>query len=215
MRSTKLSILAMVLFGALASCGSSPSTLAYGPRSYAPSDYDEVYEKWSEERQAFELGRLEDVMAVTATFETWDFRWAYTVRYAYDYGLPLEQRRAMLKEAHRDSLNTHRFFVTLAGSNIRESDLTSKHNAWRVVLINDKGRGVESENIEKVSGTYAPERVYFPTMSPHRLAFRVSFPVRFSDGEPVLTKRSRFAILRFTGSLGSVELKWKFQTEGT
>lgn len=208
--------LAMVVALCVAACGSSDIALKYGARSYAPDDYEDVYERWTRERQAFEIGRLQDVMAVTATYEAWDFRWAYTVRYAHDYGLSSAETKGLLHTAHHDSLQQHRFFVTLAGTNFRESDLISRHNAWRVMIINDQGRGVESSKIEKISSRpYAPERVYFPSMSPFRHAFRISFPTRLSNGEPILTRASKYVLLRFTGSLGTVDLRWEFQTDAT
>jgi len=211
----KAGILAMGISLSVMGCGSSDIALKYGARSYSPDDYEDVYERWTRERQAFEIGRLEDVMAVTATYEAWDFRWAYHVRYAHDYGLSSGETKELLHAAHHDSLQQHRFFVTLAGTNFRESDLASRRNAWRVLIVNDKGRGVESSKIDKISGRFAPERVYFPSMSPYRHAFRISFPVRLSNGEPVLTRSSKYVVLRFTGSLGTVDLRWEFQTDAT
>ena len=43
------------------------------------------------------------MLTVTATFESWDFRWAYVVRYAQDYRLTVEQRRALLETTLRES----------------------------------------------------------------------------------------------------------------
>jgi hypothetical protein len=39
------------------------------------------------------------VLTVTATYESWDFRWAYTVRYAEDYRLTIDQRHALLERS--------------------------------------------------------------------------------------------------------------------
>lgn len=211
----KVKVLAMGLVWCVLGCGSSPVTLKYGARSYAPGDYEEVYERWTRENEEFEMGQLQYVLAAAATFEAWDFRWAYTVRYAYDYGLTTTEREQMLHTAHQGSLNTHSFLVTLAGSNFRESDLTSKHTAWRAILINDKGQSITPVKIDKIDGVYAPERVYFPTISRHRMAFRISFPGRFPNQEPVLTQHSTYAILRFTGALGTLDLQWKFQSDGS
>ena len=88
---------ALVLFSALsllAGCGHAKVSLADGPREYVPSDYEHVLDRWTRTEQLFALAELDDVLTATATFESWDFRWAYVVRYAHDYRLPIEQRRS-------------------------------------------------------------------------------------------------------------------------
>src|SRR5580704_3809632 len=58
-------------------CSEPKVSLDTGPREYVPSDYPQVLKVWTREQNLVELEALEGKLAVTATFESWDFRWAY------------------------------------------------------------------------------------------------------------------------------------------
>ncbi|QQR89206.1 MAG: hypothetical protein IPJ88_13455 [Myxococcales bacterium] len=210
-RKMACSVLGVLSLLVLGSCGSGSVSLRQGSRAYTAGDYEQVYKKWTRAHDAFEFGELRDVLAVTATFESWDFRWAYTVRYAKDYSLPPAERQNILDTNLKDSVRHHSFFVTLAGGRFRESDISDKDSAWRVLLINEKGQALAPVGIEKIGRPRVPERVYFPSMSPHRQAFRVVFPVRFDNGEMVISRHSKYVVLRFTGAVGKVDLTWELQ----
>lgn len=199
----------------LVACGAVTVSLQQGPRRYTADDYEDVYERWTRSIDEFRIVNLEQVIRATATFQAWDFRWAYVVRYAHDFRFSTEQRTRMLEHSLADAQEHHRFFVTMAGRYRRETDLTGEQRAWRVLLVNADGGELEPERIELVRRPGAAERVYFPTVSPYRLAFRVSFPVRDPrTGQPFLQTRHRFFLLRFSGALGAVDLRWSLVGEG-
>ena len=66
------------------------------------------------------------------------------------------------------------------------------------------------EKIERVRRPTPGEKRYFPSISTQRQAFRLVFPVKHEDGQPALPAESLFALLRFTGPQGQVDLKWEF-----
>src|SRR4051812_24738366 len=76
-----------------AGCGAPRVNLSEGPREYLPTDYDQILSRWTRTEHLIALSELDDLLTVTSTFESWDFRWAYVVRYAEDYRLSVEQRR--------------------------------------------------------------------------------------------------------------------------
>ena len=191
-------------------CGSALLTMHESPRSFTANDYDDVYEAWTRDADDFAFGRLSDVLHVDATFESWEFRWAYVVRYASDHGLTTDARTQLLRASLADAQQHHRFFVTLVGSDWRESDLTSERTAWRVQLVDDRGRATAPIEIEKIERPGADERMYFPSISTQRMAFRIVFPGTHDDGTPTIPPESPFVVLRFTGALGVVDLKWEF-----
>lgn len=206
-----LTLLALLTFG----CAARPITLATGPRSLTPDDYSDVYSAWTRSEDDFEWGDFEDVLHVTATFESWEFRWAYVVRYAADHSLEGETRNALLRATLADARENHRFFVTLAGPVFREQNLSSDHSAWRVLLVDLDGRQVEPVEIERVRRATAAELVYFPSISDHRQTFRVVFPAEHPDGTPTIAANAPTAILRFAGARGQVDLRWQFASESS
>lgn len=211
MRASFATWLVVVLVGlTVGACGSRPLTLRPEPRSFTHNDYRRIYEAWTREVEDFAWGRLEDVLHATATFESWEFRWAYVIRYAHDYGLSTQERAEMLRATLEDAQRHHRFFVTMVGYKFEESDLTGKRSAWRVLLVDENGRTAVPVEVEEVRKIGAVERILFPSVSPQRHAFRISFPTRHPDGTPTIPPDAEHALLRFTGVLGQVDLRWEF-----
>src|SRR5690349_18721664 len=130
-------------------CGAQPVTVHEGPREYLPTDYEHVLRRWTRTENLVALAELDDLLTVTATFESWDFRWAYVVRYARDYRLSIEQRRVLLESTLAETRAHHQFFVALYGANRRWTDLTKPNSAWIVRLIDDKGN--ETAPVEIIS----------------------------------------------------------------
>lgn len=179
-------------------------------RTYTPQDYGRVYERWTRSANEFNFGELRTVLHVTATFESRDFRWAYVVRYSDDFSLPPDARTSLLAASLQDSEKHHRFFVTLGDGRPRDVDLDDANGAWRVILMDDRGRQTRPVEVDRLHRANAAERNYFPTISSFRRAFRLVFPVTHDDGSPTLPSESLFCVLRFTGPAGQVDLKWDF-----
>ena len=83
----------------LAACGTTAVSIRPAARSFTPDDYDDIYGRWTRAEDEFAFGRLEDILHVTATFESWEFRWAYVIRYAADYALQTEERTRLLRSS--------------------------------------------------------------------------------------------------------------------
>ena len=194
----------------LAACAAPVLSLSPGPRAFTPEDYEEVRDRWTAEARPFDFGRLRTVLNLTATFESREFRWAYVVRYGRDFGLSTEARNTLLAESLQDAEHHHRFFVTLGGSHPRDLDLTNEGGAWRVLLMDDRGRQARPLEVQHIRRPTPGERRYFPKISSQRQVFRLVFPVQHEDGTPTLPPEALFAVLRFTGSEGQVDLKWEF-----
>ncbi|MBX3275333.1 MAG: hypothetical protein KF729_34020 [Sandaracinaceae bacterium] len=201
--------LAIALAIALAGCGSRALPMRPSARSFTPDDYPRLYGDWTRGSNEFAFDRLEDVLHVTATFESWEFRWAYVVRYAADYSLATHDRTRLLRSTLADAQERHRFFVTMVGNRYRESDLTDPGSAWRVLLVDPAGRQTRPVEVTRLRRPGAAERVYFPSVSVQRHTFRVAFPTQHEDGTPVIAPDAREVVLRFTGAEGTVDLRWE------
>lgn len=193
----------------LAACAATPISLGPSAREFAPEDYEDVYEAWTREADAFAWKKLRDVLHVGATFESPEFRQAYVTRYAADYAIADADRAQMLDTTLVDASEHHRFLVTLAGEHYREGDLTGARSAWRVLLVDESGRQTAAAEIERIMHPTVPERVYFPIVSHYRETFRVMFPVVGDDGRPSIDPDSASFTLVLTGARGRVELVWE------
>jgi len=199
----------MVLLVSLG-CGSEQVTVAEGPREYLPSDYEHVLSRWTRTEHLVSLAELEDLLTVTATYESWDFRWAYVIRYARDYRLSVEQRKVLLDSTLAETRAYHQFFVALYGGNRRWVDLTKPNSAWIVRLIDDKGNETAPEEITAIPKPGPIERTYFRYASVWRQVFRIRFPTSTPRG-PTIAPDTKFIGLRFAGAQGSEELHWELR----
>lgn len=195
--------------GLLTACGTPKVRLAEGPREYAPSDYESVLRKWTRSEQLIVASELDNVLTVTATYESWDFRWAYVVRYSEDYRLTVDQRRALLERSLAETREEHQFYVALYAQRYKWSDLTADNAAWIVRLIDDQGDETAPTDIEAIKRPGAIERTYFPYTTPWRKAYRIRFPRLKANGQPTISPRAKWFGLRFAGAQGNEELVWQ------
>jgi hypothetical protein len=177
-------------------------------RTFTPESYTRVWEAWTRDKESFSWKELAHEIHVSATFESWEFRWAYVVRYAHDFSLKPEARDAMLDASLASSRQEHRFFVSLSGMDFRESNLASRTSAWRVLLIDPQGNQTVPVLMERVRRPTAVDRVYFPQVNSFRETFRLTFPAVEADGRKTIPDDAEFVMLRFTGARGRADLRW-------
>lgn len=189
-------------------CATQYVSLAEGPREYVATDYETVLRKWTRTGDLFAVSELESYLTATATFESWDFRWAYVVRYVQDYRLTIEQRKKLLERTLDETRQHHQFFVALYGPNRRYNDLTRPDSAWIVRLIDDTGNETAPEEIIAITKPNALERTYFPYNTTYRQAFRIRFPHAKASGTPTISPDATWVGLRFAGAQGNNELVW-------
>lgn len=192
----------------LAACGTPSVRLNRGPREYVATDYERVLDRWTRTEHLFVANELDDMLTVTATYESWDFRWAYVIRYAEDYRLTVDQRRALLERSLAEADQAHQFYVALYAQRQQYADLTAENAAWIIRLIDDVGNETAPSEIEPIKRPGAIERTYFPYTTPWRRAYRVRFPVARADGRPTIAPNAQWFGLRFAGAQGNQQLVW-------
>jgi hypothetical protein len=203
---TRLAVVAAALF--CVGCAAEPVKLAEGPREYVATDYDNVLKRWTREESLILYTELERALTVTATFESWDFRWAYVIRYAQDYRLTIPQRQRLLSERLNESRKHHQFFVALYGSQMKFNDLTKPNSTWIVRLIDATGNETAPAQIQAIKKSSVVERRYFPYNSVWRKAFRIRFPA-VSGGKETVAPDAEWVGLRFAGPYGNIDLIWE------
>jgi hypothetical protein len=202
-----LALLALAVVG----CDSPRVSMVEAPRTFTEGDYGGIYGRWTRSADEFDFGHLGEVIHVTATFESWEFRWAYVVRYAHDHSFTTEERTHLLEETLEDSRDRHRFFVTLGLPIYREADLTGALTDIRVLLVEPSGRQFEPVELTRISRGAADQRRYFPSIHRQRHIFRIAFPVIGSDGAPTIPHEASHVLLRFASAAGTVDLRWELE----
>ncbi len=201
--------LALLLLALFPACAEKQVRMSEGPREYVATDYESVLRLWTRSAQFTSLNETDNVLTVTATYESWDFRWAYAVRYAEDYRLTVDQRHALLERSLTATREHHEFYVALYAQKYKWNDLTAERPAWIVRLIDDEGTETAPSDIQVIRKPGAIEVTYYPYTSPWRSAFRLSFPRVRADGRPTISAEARWFGLRFAGPQGNQEIIWE------
>jgi hypothetical protein len=192
-------------------CSTPKVQLDEGPREYVATDYEGVLKSWTRNKQFTNVNVMDNVLGVTATYESWDFRWAYVVRYSEDYRLTVDQRHSLLQRSLAEARDSHQFYLALYAQRHKWNDLTINDPAWIVRLIDDEGTETAPSQIEAIKKPGAIELTYYPYTTPWRSAFRVSFPRVRADGRPTISTAARWFGLRFAGAQGYEELIWELE----
>jgi hypothetical protein len=201
-------VVGFISLAALSGCAKETVAMREGPREYVATDYTAVLREWTRSAQLTSLEAMDNVLTVTATYESWDFRWAYAIRYSEDYRLTIDQRHALLERSLAETHDQHQFYVALYAERHKWNDLTAEQPAWIVRLIDDQGTETAPSNIQKIKKPGAIELTYFPYTSPWRSAFRVTFPRVRADGRATIPSDARWFGLRFAGPQGNEEVVW-------
>ncbi|MFO0549390.1 MAG: hypothetical protein U0271_13440 [Polyangiaceae bacterium] len=206
--------LAALLFAASATaCAPTRVSLREGPREYVATDYEDVLDVWTRDGDLLSLAQLDNLLHTTATYESWEFRWAYVVRYVEDYRLTLEQRKKLLNQTLAETQTGHHFFVAISGGERRFNDLTQPESAWIVRLIDSTGNETAPDEIKAIKRPTPIERTYYPYVTVFHQVFRVRFPRFTADGKPVVSPDAEWFGLRFAGAQGHSELRWEIDRD--
>lgn len=190
-------------------CATPKVRLSEGPREYVAADYEGVLDRWTRSQQLTKVTEMDNVLTATATYESWDFRWAYVVRYAEDYRLTVDQRRTLLERSLSKTRQVHQFYLTLYAQRYEWNDLRATEPAWILRLIDDEGTETAPQEIKSIRKPGAIELTYFPYTTPWRSAYRISFPRIGGHGRPTISPDARWFGIRFAGAQGNDELIWE------
>lgn len=195
-------------------CAEPKVQLSEGPREYVGTDYEAVLKRWTRSAQLTKVTEMDNVLTATATYESWDFRWAYVVRYADDYRLTVDQRQVLLERALSQTREVHQFYLALYAQQYEWNDLKAKDPAWIVRLIDDEGTETAPTEIKAIKKPGAIEFTYFPYTNPWRSSYRISFPKIGTHGRATISPSARWFGLRFAGAQGNDQLIWEIGPEG-
>jgi hypothetical protein len=193
-------------------------SLRQGVRTYRASDYDAVLDRWTRSSELIELQGVDARIAAAATYFSWDFRSAYNVRFAFDARLSDADRAALFERSRQEAEQSHEFYVALTTTQVRWGQLNRPSSAWQIRLIDDRGREVHPSRVVAERRQTPADRSYFPFVTPWRQVFQLFFPRRApgADGTDyeVLGPDTRYFVLRFSGPLGALDLRWDVARDG-
>lgn len=177
-------------------------------RHYEPQEYSAVLKAWTRSSRLNTLEEMDNVLTVTSTYYSPEFRAAYLARYTRDFHLSGDEFGALQGEQQRLAQVEHEFYVAMFGQRPDYGRLDdAERTAWQVHLIDDRGHTYKAARIERVKRPSVLERTYFPYTTDFRGVFRVVFSKEGESGA-VFDQNVRWFGLRFSGPQGTTILKW-------
>ncbi len=195
----------IVLVFGLGSCGAAGVDLGTSPRSYKSSDYEKVLHRWTRTGRIFD--HFDTNLKAYATYFSWDFTWAYAVRWAKTYRLDGKEAVALRRRLLSEKAKHHEFYLAVTTQDLRWNDLDHDDSIWQVRLVTSAGVKIAPSKIERIVPIKAVHRSFFPYTKTFYYAYRVRFPVTVA-GNKVLGPHLKWFALRFSGPKGVVSLRW-------
>ena len=180
-------------------------SLARGPRNYTAASYLPVLRKWTRSARIFD--HFDTPLKVTATFVSWDFAWAYAVKRASLLHLSPREARALRRRILDEASEQIVFFVAAVSQDHAFAELATSPRPWRIQLQTSEGVRVEPKDVEKASRRDGLLDALFPYMGIFDEPYWIRFP-RIVGGRPVLTGKTRWLALTFSGARGHIRLVW-------
>jgi hypothetical protein len=193
-------------FALLIACGGSPPAVRLTPDwpSEEPADYEDVTEAWT--RTSSLRGAYQEVLELSATFKSPEWRAAYAARDAEHRMLTGAARQQRLAQAQAEMEGPWEVELMVTTWDRRENDLDrGKRSVWRVVLVDDAGNEIEPLEIVKDKRPAFTLRADFPAFGD----FSQAYVARFPRTATVLGPAVKMIRLRMSGSRGGVELSWR------
>jgi hypothetical protein len=198
-------LLALVL-AVSAACGSSTPLVRLTPDWPAdePDDYQDTTESWT--RTASLRGAYQEVLELSATFKSPEWRAAYAARDAEYRKLTAAARTQRMAQAQAEMEGPWEIELMVTTWDRRENDLDrGARSVWRVVLVDDAGNEIEPLEILKDKRPAFTLRADFPAFGD----FAQAYIARFPRTAQVLGPGVKQVRLRMSSSRGSVELAWQ------
>lgn len=205
MRGALLLAMATVALG----CGAPRIDLSPAERELQPADYPRMFDIWTRNEQVLPIDGIDNVLTVSATMLSDEFRRAYVAKVAHDLRLSTAEREELSSQELVALERGHEFFITLMSGVNGADDLDPERGPWRLRLEDDSGRRVVPASVEEVRKPTTAETQYFSFLPKMRRAYRVVFPAVAEDGQPILMSGCRFFSLTFSSPLGNAALRWQ------
>ena len=196
----KLALALLLVIG----CGSAPPRVRLTEDWPASAgNYDTVVAAWT--RSTILRGQYQEVLELSATFKSPDWRAAHAARDAEHRGLTGEARDQRLAQAQAEGAAAYEVELMVTTWDRRENDLDrGKRSVWKVVLVDEQGHEIEPIEIARDRRPAFTVRAEFPALGD----FATPYIVRFPRTTPVLGPAVKTVRLRMSSERGGVELAW-------
>ena len=166
-------------------------------------DYDGVTDAWT---RSAELHRdYQQVLRLTGTFKSPDWRAAHAIKEADNRRLVGDARDQLLAQAQAEAAGPYEVELLVSTWDRTENDLDhGKRSVWHVVLIDETEHEIVPLEIVRDKRPRQVVESEFPLLRD----FTIPYIVRFPRDKPVLGESVKKLRLRMSSERGGVELTW-------
>jgi hypothetical protein len=196
----------------LAGCASSPKVVvSLDPPAAQPTakDYVNLLKRWT--RHGHIIADFDEALSVDATLHSPEFRAAYAEKFIDVYKLSPDDAARKRAELAAQIANIWEIHLNTAGHTWEVNEMLPSKKQWRLQLVDDKGRAVESSEVKLVRDRIEVEQEFYPQAGIFTRAWNVRFPRLMPDGSPLVGPDTKSLTLRIAGPKGSVDLVWRLR----
>jgi hypothetical protein len=167
-------------------------------------DYEDVTARWT--RRTEIQTSYQQVLELSATFKSPEWRAAHAARDASHRGLAGEARNQRLAQAQAEMAGPYEFELMVTTWDRRENDLDrGARSVWKVRLVDEAGNEIEPIEIVKDKRPAFTVRADYPMFGD----FATAYIARFPRDKPILGPGVRKVELRMSSPRGGVKLLWE------
>jgi len=197
-------LLVPALVCALAACSGTSVKPDMTYRSSYES-YEKIADNWTRTGKVYRNFGTHGL--VSATYMSLPMRRVFAAEWSRAFDLPPEERQRILAEQISFAENRVEFVLSFYTPKVQHNDLSKSGSSWRLWLIDAKGAKVDAARIQRLRVRHKKEYFFFPHYDRWSRLYRVIFPRKGPDGQPLVTE-SGTVTLRVTGIEGQVDLVW-------
>ncbi len=188
----------------LIGCGAANPAVTFDPAwPEHPHDYRDATDTWT--RSGTLRGQYQEVLDLTATIKSPEWRAAHADREAELRGLTGDQRAQFMTQAKAENEGPYEVELLVTTWDRREDDLDKgKRSVWHIALVDDAGHEVNDLEIVKDKRPRFTVRAEFPLFGD----FATAYIARFPRTIPLFGPNVHSLRLRMSSERGAVELMW-------
>lgn len=191
-------------------CSYGNKVVSLDPPAKAPSpkEYVDQVKRWT--RHGDLRFDFDATMIADATFHAPEFHSAYISKYLDVYKVS-EGAKAQVASTIPSYPDSYEFHLETQAHTWEVNELKPPKSMWRITLIDDKGREVQSSEVKLE--TTRPEflQTFYPYTGIFSRPWRVLFPRVLADGTPLVGPETKTLTMRIAGPVGAIDLVWRLK----
>jgi len=170
-------------------------------------EYPQQVLKWT--RHGHVRFDFDEALSVDATLHAPEFRAAYAEKWVAQFSLVGAEAEKVRSDFFADVADVWEVHLESASHTHDEDNFKPERHLWHLALVTDQGREVSASEIKIDKEKRDVATALYPHATVFSRGWRVRFPRKLADGQPLIEAGTRRLTLRIAGPHGSTDIVWQ------